>query len=537
MISLLLLAPIALLLASAAGILVLQRFRSSIGYAWLWASTAAFLTLALVIYLHWLMPLELTAGSWNPFPGSRVVPSFRLDDGSWAYVLSLAALLLAGLWTDSARLESDAGPLNWSLSLLVAGLGLLALMAGTPVALILVWTLVDLLELVIVLSTSAGRRFGEQTVIQFSVRVSGTLLVMAAILYGNARGVPLELDPIPNTLAPFMLLAVGLRLGVLPLNQPYANEVYFWRGFGNLLRMTTLSTGLVMLSHLPPNFLHGSWQILFLYLVALAGLYSAGMWLVSSAQVSGRTYWLIATAALAVGSVVRGSPQASMAWGVAGLLSGSILFLYTAQRRQIMFIPLLGMVGMAGLPFTPAALGWNGLVQPPFDGFGLMFMLVVLMLLLGYFRRIFVSRTELYRMERWVHTVYPAGLLLLALAQWLAALLGWRDALLPVVWWAPLTVLALTITLGMLAYRLRSRFTFESIRDQWLVVSARKVGAFTAAFLRLDWLYRLLAWLYSGAQAVVQLLTAIVEGDGGVLWAIVLLAMLISLLNRAGVMP
>jgi hypothetical protein len=202
-----------------------------------------------------------------------------------------------------------------------------------------------------------------------------------------------------------------------------------------------------------------------------------------------------------------------------------------------MFIPLLGMVGLAGLPFTPAAPGWDGVIQQPFDGFGLMFMLVVLFLLLGFIRRTFVSHAELYRMERWVHTVYPAGLVLLVLAQWLVAVFSWRQALVPVNWWAPAAVVVLTLTLGTLAYRVRRRFTFESIRDQWLVVSARRIGAFLGAVLRLGWLYRLLAWIYTGLQAVVQLLTAIIEGDGGVLWAIVMLAMLISLLYRAGGTP
>ena len=133
--------------------------------------------------------------------------------------------------------------------------------------------------------------------------------------------------------------------------------------------------------------------------------------------------------------------------------------------------------------------------------------------------------------------MYPAGLLLLVLAQWFIALFNWREALLPIAWWAPVLVLLLALVLGIMAYRLRSRFTFESIRDQWLVVSARRAGALLAAFLRMDWLYQLLAWIYTGVQAVVQLLTSIIEGDGGVIWAIVMLAMLISLLNRAGVTP
>jgi hypothetical protein len=537
MMAFLIIVPTVLLLISAVGIAVLQLFRSSVGYAWLWASSAALLVLAAIIFMHWHLPLELSAAGWNPFPGSEVLLAFRLDEVSWPYALSLAALLLAVVWTDAARLESDAGPRNWSLSLLVAGLGLLAVMVGSPLALILVWTAVDLLELVIVFSTSAGRQYGEQIVIQFSVRVSGTLLVMAAVLYGHAIGTPLVLDPIPSELALLILLAVGLRLGVLPLNLPYNSEVYFWRGFGNLLRVTVPAISLVMLARMPADVVPTAWRSLFLFGTALAGLYGAGMWLASSPTSPGRPYWVIATAALAVASVVRGDPQASMAWGVAGLLSGSILFLFTAHRRQIMYIPLFGMVGLAGLPFTPAAPGWNGLIQQPFDGFSLLFMLIVLFLLWGFLRRTFVPHAELYRMERWVHTVYPAGLLLLVLGQWFIALFSWRSELLPAAWWSPLAVTVTALAGGSLAYRLRRWFSFESIRDQWLVVAARRVGSFLAVTLRLSWLYRLLGWLYFGLQAFVQLLTRMIEGDGGVLWALVMLAVLVSLLSSMGGTP
>ena len=534
--SLVILLPTLLLLISAVGIAVLHQFRPSVGYAWLWASGAALLALGLMIYLRWQLPLELAIESWNAFPGSTTLPVFRLDDVSWPYALSLAALLLAVLWTDSARLEGDARPRNWSLSLLVAGLGLMGVLAGSPLALILVWTALDLLELVIVIGTSAGRQFGEQTVIQFSVRVTGTLLVMAAVLYGNALGVPLVLNPIPSELAIFMLLSAGLRLGVLPLNLPYTSEVYVWRGFGNLLRMVGPATSLVVLGHMPPEVVPDAWRSLFLFLTAMAGLYGAGMWLASAPTSPGRPYWVIATAALAVASVVMGDPQASMAWGVAALLSGSLLFLFTAQRRQIMFIPLLGMVGLAGLPFTPAALGWRGVIAQPFNGFSLLFMLIVLLLLWGFLRRIFIPHAELYRMERWVHTVYPAGLLLLVLTQWLIAFFTWREVLLPPAWWAPVVVTVLALAGGSLAYSLRNRLTLESIRNRWLVLFARRLGSFLAALFGLGWLYRLLGWIYSGVQGLVQLLTAIFEGDGGVLWALVMLAVLISLLNT-GVSP
>jgi hypothetical protein len=53
-------------------------------------------------------------------------------------------------------------------------------------------------------------------------------------------------------------------------------------------------------------------------------------------------------------------------------------------------------------------------------------------------------------------------------------------------------------------------------------------------FVPLNWLYRFFAWVYQVLQSVIQLLTAILEGDGGILWSLVLLALLISLILTGG---
>jgi hypothetical protein len=161
-------------------------------------------------------------------------------------------------------------------------------------------------------------------------------------------------------------------------------------------------------------------------------------------------------------------------------------------------------------------------------------MVAVLLLLWGYLRRAFVPHDELYRMERWVHTVYPAGLLLLVISQWFIALMTWRESLMPPGWWAPLIVVLVGLAVGALVYARRADLTFESLRARWVMVFARRAGNFLAELFRLNWLYRTLGWIYAGVQWFVQLLTAIFEGDGGVLWALVMLAVLISVLTSGG---
>jgi hypothetical protein len=47
----------------------------------------------------------------------------------------------------------------------------------------------------------------------------------------------------------------------------------------------------------------------------------------------------------------------------------------------------------------------------------------------------------------------------------------------------------------------------------------------------LAWLYDLLWWIYHRLLQIIQVVSEILEGEGGVLWTLVLLALLISLLQ------
>jgi hypothetical protein len=52
-----------------------------------------------------------------------------------------------------------------------------------------------------------------------------------------------------------------------------------------------------------------------------------------------------------------------------------------------------------------------------------------------------------------------------------------------------------------------------------------------SAVFSLNWLYRLLWSLYRLLQQAIQALTDILEGDGGVLWVFVLLALFVSVVR------
>jgi hypothetical protein len=154
-----------------------------------------------------------------------------------------------------------------------------------------------------------------------------------------------------------------------------------------------------------------------------------------------------------------------------------------------------------------------------------------LLLLLGYLRHALRPGDPLRDMERWVQTGYPVGLVLLVLAQWVVGLIGWPGSFTVGVWWAAIFSGLGLVLLGGLATWLLRRQMSAPVSFQFYLQLARRIGVFLSALFSLGWMYNLLWSIYRRVEQAVLALTAMLEGDGGVLWVLVLLALLISMIQ------
>ncbi len=522
--------PPALLLLAALGILTLQRLRPSVGYAWVIGTLTSLAAAAVTVFLRWRLPQQTSLGNWLPFSVFIDSPILGLDGNSWPYYFSIGAVALAVLLTASARLEPAASPYAWAGVLSLCSMGMLAVLSANLLTLTLTWTLIDLLELVILQANSNNRTLGIQTVIMSTFRVTGTVLVLVAALVCRGQNLPPTFATLPPAAALLLLLAAGLRLGVLPLHLPDLGIIRR-RGLGTTLRIVSAAAALVVLARLPAESVPAEVKGLLLGFTALAALYSAAMWAGAGDELGGRPYWLIALGGLAVASVIQGQPRSSLAWGMLLILPGSLLFLYSARRRQILFLPALAVVGLSGLPFTPGAGGWAGVFATPFNFWQVLLLAAHSLLFLGYLKFIFMPGEDLARMERWIQAMYPLGLAVPALALAFTGLLGWPGSLGPGIFWAgPLSLVAAGLLWTALSYWQR-RTTRDDAVSRFYSSATQSVGGALARLFSLRWLYGLIWWLYRRLLQVIQVLTEILEGDGGVLWALVLLALLISLLR------
>jgi len=549
----LILIPIGLLLLASLAIYILDLSRPKFGVSWLIASVASILAWLTVLFSRLRLPTTLPLQSWNS-ADLRLTGhlSLLLDYDSWPYVLALLTVALAVILSDAARTRYDSTPRAWSLSLMITAFGLLAIQAGTSLMMMMAWVLLDLLEVFHLLrkqvtSTLMQKtdKFNPRVIVSYGVRTASIMFLFLATIQGWSAVGDFDLRQIPTNAGFIFLLAAGLRLGVFPLNMPLFSEYSdskrptLRRGVGNIIRLTPAAASLGLLARLPTDLVTSDlerWMPLFMGLLALAVLYGAVRWLSAADEIQGRPYWIIAWASFAAASVLNGAPQASIAWGLVMILPGSLLFLYFPRIQRINFLLLFGLIGLLGLPFTPAASGWVGLVANGFNIWTIIFIIAHGLMVLGYLDRALQPGGMPAVLESWARVVFPLSLIFVIQTMIVLGWIGWPGAFTLGVWWLSLISNVLILTIVILIHRFGARSPYfqlpasSGIRKtmDWLLPRLEPI-------FRLEWLYQVAWRVYNFLGRIMKVLSVILEGEGGILWTILILVLLITILTGGGI--
>jgi hypothetical protein len=509
--------PIALMLLTAMTLFFMRFLRPNFKYTWMLAMGGATLALIGVFLWHLHLPQSIALAEWQPSTLFTLTPTWLADGVSWPYALSLAALASTVIWTSIVRAEND--PAAWAGTLSLTALGILAVAAKNPLTLILAWSAIDLTELFAMLRSTEGEDLSRGVVIAFAVRVAGTGLVIWVNLISMAGGNPMNFLAIPPNAGIYLLIAAGLRLGVLPLHLPYQKENVLRRGFGTSLRLVSAAASLSLLARIPAIAVKSSLLPILIILASLAALYAGWMWVRASDEILGRPFWVLGMASIAVSASLRGNPTGSIGWGVMLVLGGGLLFLFSARQRSIIWIPLLSLWGLSALPFSATASGWGTGNQVSWL-YLLPFLPAQALLVTGVIRHsLHPGETSFESQERWTKFLYPTGLLLLAAIMFLLGVWGWNGAQIIGLLWAAILTNILAAGFTVLALTVLVRLTPASPSSQWTRI------------FRLEWLYNSLEAIYELLCKIAEIITSSLEGEGGLLWSLLLLALILSILS------
>jgi len=286
--------------------------------------------------------------------------------------------------------------------------------------------------------------------------------------------------------------------------------------------LVSAAASLSLLARIPTNALKSSLLPYLLILAAVAALYAGWMWLRASDEIIGRPFWVLGMASLSVAASLRGNPTGSIGWGVMLILGGGLLFLFSARQRSTIWLPLLGLWGLSALPFSPTASVWQTGNQNSWL-FVIPFLPAQGLLMAGFIRHAFhPGETSLESQERWTKVLYPTGLFLLAAIAILLGLWGWDGARSLGEWWAAIIANVLTAGFTALALTVLVRLVPASSSNRWTRI------------FRLERVYHTLTALYDFFRRIANIITSSLEGEGGLLWSLLLLALILSVLSTRG---
>jgi len=506
-----------LLFLSILAVIILRLVRPGAPYIWLAMGGVSLAWLSVLLWqlnLPWRSPEHL--GTLTLF---NTAPQFSANSLSWIYALSLSALTAAVILTSPAR-NVPIATTSWPETLVLAGLGLLTVLADNPLGLALAWMSIDLAEFTIALREHPS--LGESVWLTFALRLSATGAVLWANVVGvSSIGQAFSLETAPSQAGVLLLTAAGLRLSALPLSFAYHPEQYtLRRGFGTILCMVSAVTGLTVLARTPVTEIDPNWVLPLFGLIAVAALYGGLRWFLAHDELQGRPYWLIGMSALSLTACLSGNPSGSVAWGVALILFGGISMLYSA--KQIWLTRVLTTMGLftLSIPFTLTASGWQTDLPLPFL-FWPLFVIAHAMLIAGYIRHLLnPAETALVQLPNWAQVTYPLGLGLIIATILLGSIWGWPGAFLFGTWGTAIAALFLS---GVFFFLSRLPFIAS------LAVIVNRPS-------RLDVVLRIsaqgLSFFYQLIGEVILYISALLEGDGGLLWTLLLLILLISFLRE-----
>lgn len=504
------------LVLTALTLMILRIAVPGFRYYWLFAVGGTLIAWISALVWQFQLPVSLQLSTWQPAILFSQSPTFIADQISWAFVISLITLCLAVILTAVVRPQFPT-PINWVGTLILTSLGVLALVAGNPLTLLLIWAAIDLAELVVQIWFVEDPKLSERVVISFASRVAGILVLLWADMVGATSGQISDFRAATPQAGLYLLIAAGLRIGVLPLHLPFSSESALRRGFGTMLRMVSAASSLILLARIPPGSIYSPITPYLLMLVSFAAVYGGWMWLRSPDELTGRPFWLIGMGSLVVAAALRSNPVAAAAWSCALILAGSALFLFSEQNKWLTRSLYAGAFGISGLPFSLTASGWvsGG------TGFWLAFPFLLLshaMLIAGYVRH---SQRTIIRSTNedqpiWAKNVYPIGIMLLLLLTILLGLFGWDGSLQFGNWFAGL--IAFILAVGLL----------------WLTPRARILNPVRAHWVRptnpswLDWLYQGLWGLYRRLGRLSNAFIGLLEGESGIMWTLLFLVLFIT---------
>jgi hypothetical protein len=527
--------PIFLLFISIVVIQLLRWRGRPVGEIWLVTALVSLLTWGSLIFLRFVPPAGVEVQRWFPGGISGGSIHFGILPGTWIFAFLLLTLLCVIIFVDAIHLGAKNQWSIWIESILFAAAGLFSIFSQSLVPLVISWTFTDILELSI--STRLLEKKSSQTVslIEFGLRITGTLLIIPAMVVSNQGSQLIGVFIWSGTTSVLILVGAFLRMGTLPLQAHFSSNQSKYKG---LLTLRKFVPPLVVFSFLfqapPPPEITPDFYVLLAFLV-VSILFGSIKWLFAKSPIQGLPFWLLCLTSFGLVFFLNGERESLSALAILMVAAGGLEFLcITNTLTTRIVIPGLGLTLM-GFPFTPTALLWKGILNPAVGGISIFLAMGTLLLFAGIIRNVQKIDCEDTQPERWMRLFYQVGLGILYFSPWVTLIWNFQADTETNILWAPITCVSI-IGVSIVINRLKVLRALKSLTGEMqLEIWVNRIGNLVDRFFSFNWLIKFLTLIFKVSRRVSTVIITMLEGDGGLIWAILFLVLLASILYAGNI--
>jgi len=495
-------------------------------HSYLWFLMAA------VVFAAWLLllfiPVEnirpIQIDPWFRVSGESVSLSYSINSGNWELVFFLIGMLLTFLMTASVELSSSDRFLLWALVIFLFAAVILSVSADTLWSLVLGWTLLDFL----IISGQilfGGPEIRLSAILNKSVfKLMGSVFLLGATAYYSGGRLDLNIDEIPGNAQTLLFTASLLHAGIFPvaLKEPkedgsldFLDEIFilisFTASFSYFIRTSEFQIGLY-----PRIF-----TSIFFSLLSL-------VFSISWAREENRKISILDM--IAAGSLIvfffllREEIVFIKFWLIYVMSSVWFMVCYRISNRLLNIFPTLLIILTSMLPFTLLTIGVRTISFQRLDLLFIVLYVSQIMMHSGLIRKIYTESGNFFELDTWLQTMYSLGLFFFIFS---ISALVFRNL-------GSLTDEISNWAFGFSAFFFSVITTIVLIRldrQKDLSFENTKISSLLYEILSFKWLFKFISFLEVRLSNIFIGLSGLLEGEGGILWSLVLIILLISILR------
>ncbi len=483
-------------------------------------------------FVVWLVILLISPAVIQPFhiqnwfrnDFSPIHLHFSITDLNWGLILAFLSTQIAFLLTTVADQNFKSNSMYWIIFSLAMTILYAILTAYDLFSLILLWTVWDVFEMGYWIFFH--RKFSETTnLLPFFFKLSGSLVLITSAALLMSRGQSVRFNEIPESMGLLLLIASILHSGIILQPEFKKSSRNIDDAVASFVFLFTFFSSISLIMHLPfqslPLTINLVLQLFILGIITKLGI----QWLRDPSSLANLQILLaFFTSFYILQYLANSSLQSTQNWLTAMFMIISFSILYRYRNKATRLFPTLVLLIVSGIPFSLLSYKSSSIL---FDNPLLLmaFLIFHVIILVGFARRFYFESESFDDIDSLPQFVYLAGLLVPILTMFgitfhtMGSIYNETAS-----WWiGPIILLsALGLSLWM---KKKSLWDFNSeteTSDQ----EKRKKKFFSSYRV-----FNTLEKVFNQVRPMIVGFSQLVEGEGGVLWSIVFLALLLTLIR------